>query len=1259
MDTKNNRFRIFSGLLIIIMLLPGVPLITAQAEGVCYVKWNASGTNSGTSWANAYTDLQSALGTSPCTEIWVAAGLYKPTTGASRSTTFQLKNGVAIYGGFNGTETVRTERNPEANLTILSGDIDNNDSQTPIITDLTTVIGNTTNSYNVVTGATGATLDGFTITAGNADVGIACPSSCGGGMYNYYSFPTLTNLVFRGNRAVRGGGMANYFRNPTITNVTFWENDATRGGGMYNYTASPVLTNVTFSDNSASYGGGMYNFVDSNPILRNVTISSNTASTDGGGIYSYSNCNPSLTNVTIGNNSAAGVGGGMYNYNNSPQIHNTILWGNTAPSGAQIKNDSSFPIVSDSVVQGGYAGGTNIIPTDPLLGALGNYGGSTQTLPLQTGSSAINTGNDATCLATDQRGTTRPQGAHCDIGSYEYIDNYYAKPAASGNGDCKSWANACTLQTALTSAVNGEEIWVAAGTHIPGSLRTDTFQLVDGVAVYGGFAGTETLRDQRNWTANVTILSGDLADDDSGFSNNSENAYHVVTGASGAILDGFTITAGNADGADCLNSGCGGGMYNDSTSPSITNVIFSGNNAFNGGGMANDNSTNTTLTNVTFSGNQASDGGGGLYNLYSNPTLTDVTFSSNATDGWGGGLYSYGGSPVLINVTFNDNMADSGGGLANYDSNASLTNITISGNTAVEFGGGIVNLNSSSPILKNVTLSGNSADIGGGMYNDVNSSPAINNTIIWGNSAPSGAQIHNNDGSSVPSVFDSVVQDGYVGGTNIINTDPLLDTLGNNGGNTQTILLQVGSSAIDTGNNSTCATTDQRGIPRPQGVACDIGAFEVGNLPPTVNLSNFISVLSENSDTSSAIKVADITITDDGLGTNNLTLSGAGTALFEIVGVELFLKAGSLLDYETYPTLIVTVEVDDSTIGGFPDASDTFSITLSDVNEAPAITSNGGGTTASLSVAENGTDVTTDTATDPDAGATLTYSISGGADAALFTIDPSTGVLAFASAPDFENPSDDGVDNIYDVNVQVTDGYLTDSQDIAITVTDMNEIPSVDLSNITTTTLPENTNTSDAIKIAGITITDDALGTNILSLSGADAALFEIVGSELFLKAGAVLDFETNPTLNITVAVDDSTIGGNPDDTDSLAITVTNVNETPVITSNGGGATASLSVSEGTTAVTTVTATDVDAGTTLNYSISGGADAAKFTINLSSGVLSFISAPVYGTPQDVGGNNVYDVIVQVSDGSLTDSQALAVSVTNTMHIIYLPLIFRP
>ena len=328
-------------------------------------------------------------------------GRYKPTTGTDRTATFQLKNGVAVYGGFAGTETARDQRNPATNVTILSGDIDNNDSQTPMITDLTTVTGNTTNSYHVVTGATDATLDGFTITAGYANGGNV-PRRFGGGMYNDSSSPTVTNMTFRGNSASPAAGCTTTHSNPTLTNVTFRGNSASNsGGGMYNTGSSPTLTNVTFSGNSATFGGGMHNTSGSNPTLKNATFGGNSASNNGGGMYNF------------------GCPGGCGN----PQVSNTIFWGNTAPTGAQIYNEYYVAaIVSDSVVEGGYAGGSNILTGNPNLGALGNFGGSTPTIPLLAGSSAINTGNDATCAATDQRGVARPQGAHCDIGAFEQDD---------------------------------------------------------------------------------------------------------------------------------------------------------------------------------------------------------------------------------------------------------------------------------------------------------------------------------------------------------------------------------------------------------------------------------------------------------------------------------------------------------------------------------------------------------------------------------------------------------------------------------------------------------------------------------------------------------------------------------------------------------------------------------------------------------------------------------------------------------------------
>jgi predicted outer membrane repeat protein len=393
---------------------------------IIYVRASAAGANNGTSWANAYTALYTALAAAgPGAEIWVAAGTYKPTAIADRGISFELESGVGVYGGFNGSETLRSQRNWTANETVLSGNIGAG--------------GGLDNSYNVVHAGgvdSTAVLDGFTIYFGVADV----TPFAGGGMYNENGSPTLANLTFVSNQSLfSGGGMYNVNGSPRLTNVWFNNNDSTfgSGAGLYTESGSPILTNVTFTDNDAAgNGGGMY--VGGGGLkLTNGLFIGNEA-TSGGGIYGVDGSTPVITNVTV----AGSLGGGGMRA--AGTIRNTIVWGNT---GGDITAAAPGTAVSYSLstsVPPAANAGNNVIGADPLFVDLPH-----RNARLFPGSPAIDAGNDSAIPAgvtTDLDGQPRIRGDAVDMGAYEscvgqWVDATPPVLADPGVGQGAAWGD--------------------------------------------------------------------------------------------------------------------------------------------------------------------------------------------------------------------------------------------------------------------------------------------------------------------------------------------------------------------------------------------------------------------------------------------------------------------------------------------------------------------------------------------------------------------------------------------------------------------------------------------------------------------------------------------------------------------------------------------------------------------------------------------------------------------------------------------------
>jgi len=381
---------------------------------------------------------------------------------------------------------------------------------------------------------------------------------------------------------------------------------------------------------------------------------------------------------------------------------------------------------------------------------------------------------------------------------------------SSGTENGAGWATAYTsVQDAVDSAVNGDEIWVAAGTYT--GTGEYVVEMAEGVALYGGFAGTETERSQRNWTANPTIIDG-------------ETQRKVLLGADNASLDGFTITRGG-------NYIYGGGMYNEGEflnelSLSISNCSFVNNHAISGGAIYSD-SADIEVTNCTFDQNGGLQGGA-VYTMNSAPIFTFCIFTDNNAANRGGAMVNQSSDAVVSNCQFISNSveyvmnASTGGAVYNQYSRSVFTNTIFRDNEADGFGGAIYTDGSGyAPTIINCTFRGNEAgDQGGAIFNKECDS-VITNCILWDDSAENqGDEIYNDNAS--PVITYSCV-DGYFPGTGNLDDNPDFVSISN-------LHLQEGSPCIDTATAAGAPGIDIAGHPRPVGSGYDMGAYEMPEL---------------------------------------------------------------------------------------------------------------------------------------------------------------------------------------------------------------------------------------------------------------------------------------------------------------------------------------------------------------------------------------------------------------------------------------------
>ncbi|MEO1133115.1 MAG: cadherin repeat domain-containing protein [Cyanobacteria bacterium J06639_1] len=789
-----------------------------------------------------------------------------------------------------------------------------------------------------------------------------------------------------------------------------------------------------------------------------------------------------LNNSTVSGNTALD-GGGIFSGASVSTVVSTIVGDNVASTAPDLNNSSSFLNISNSLVEdasgNGLANGVynNIVGLDPQLdpNGLQDNGGSTQTIALLPISPAIDAGSNPNGLSSDQRGADRTIGAGTDIGAFEVFGSSAIVVDTledSMDGDFSEGDR--SLREALE--------FISAGGHITfaSNLSNQTITLNGSELLVSREVTIDG--ESNNITLDANSTSRVLRIDD----GDSSNAIAVsiagltitggsVSGYGGGILNLESLSFSNSNVLGNTATLDGGGIFNDFSIANISDSTVSGNVARDGGGIFNNSST-ATVSYSTISGNSANGIGGGTFggtgggirNRDSTLTVSNSTISNNSIRSDGGGIFSIRSFSTVNNSTVSGNSARSdGGGIFNVDSTSAVSNSTISGNTANDGGGGVFNQSSTSTISGSTISRNLSRKDGGGIHNRSSSNSTVSNSTVFDNTALfDGGGIYSR--SSTLTLQNSTVS----------SNSAVRDTGGG------IYMRSSASSIVSTiiGDNTASAAPD---------LSTSFGTLSISNsLVEDVSGNGLVNGNDGN-----------IVGLDPNLDPSGLQNNGGTTETVALLSTSPAIDAGSNPN-----NLGADQRGKARTVGAVTD------IGAFEFNAAPSITS-----APIANVPENQTFAIDVQATDDNdvEGAGLTYSISGGDDASAFAIDVSTGVVTFLNAPDFENPTDANGDNVFELQVAVTDsGGLTASQDITINLNDLGDF---------WFTLNRNTNgfgnVEDIVQFDGVSTFGLFFDGSDVGLGGANVNAFDIISStEILMSFGAPL------TISGLGAVDDSDI---------------------------------------------------------------------------------------------------------------------------------------